>query len=631
MLAIYFGSTLFFNNPFKALQKTEQTPTETVESVEVTEPANHEEMLSMELVTQKYSDYLADVENNAINCIYYEPTIDYFYVVTADNGYYKVINPEYETFKKEMLEQGITVNSYTDLTRAKNDTSFWDNFSFFTTAIFIMMSFSLLLRYIRQRQINAQLREQSIVTNPKDITNKKDKDMVDFSTKKFKDIAGHVEVKKDVQSLVDFLKNKDKYTEAGATLPKGVIFYGPPGTGKTLLAKAIAGEAGIPFLYMSGSDFVEMYVGVGAKRVRELFEKAKKCAPCIIFIDEIDAIGGKRSNNDSNGEDRKTINALLTEMDGFNSTDNILVIAATNRLEDLDPALTRPGRFTNKFCVPLPGTAKERLEIIKLYTKNKKFSEDVDFDNLAKETIGFSPAAIESLLNESAIISVQDNKAFIDKASIDKAMFKILLSGHVRENQAERAKEELELVAWHEAGHALIGRLNGKDIPKVTILSTTSGAGGVTFSTPKKQGLFSVEDLKNEVKELYAGRVAEYMLLKDNNKVTTGASNDIERATNIIQEIISSYGMTEHFGLLNLHQLQVSQSVIIEKEVELSKQLEQETIQVLTENYDLLKQIAEKLLENETIYSTDLDEILKNGLTNQTHVCYNEDNKNKEV
>ena len=428
--------------------------------------------------------------------------------------------------------------------------------------------------------------------------------------KKFSDIAGLKEVKKDMESLVDFLKYKEKYIEAGAKLPKGVILYGPPGTGKTLLAKAVAGEAGIPFLYMSGSDFIEMYVGVGAKRVRELFEKAKKQAPCIIFIDEIDTIGGKRGG-ENNSEDRKTINELLTQMDGFKETENILVIAATNRLEDLDSALVRPGRFTNKFCVPLPQTAKERLEVIQIYTKNKKFAEDVDFNNLAKETIGFSPAKIEALLNEAAIISVQKRKDYIDKEILDEAMFKILLSGHIKDNQNDRDKNELEVVAWHEAGHALIGKLNGKEIPKVTILSSTSGAGGVTFTTPSKTGLLSVKDLKNEVKELYGGRCAEGIFYQDENKVTTGASNDIDRATDIIKEIVMTYGMTDSFGLLNLSKLGVDNKIIIEKEIELSKQLQEETNELLKKNYSKLEKIALLLLENETIYESDLDKIMK--------------------
>lgn len=558
------------------------------------------------LETLPYTEFLADAEKSEVATLYYTVNNPNVYIEKTDGSYYIVPNPEYDTFKKDMLENGLIVKSITELSQGESLSST----SVIGMLILISVSFSMGLRWLACYLEGLSQNNPEVVVGTKPNATNDKKESPDTSIHKFSDVAGLYEVKKDVRCLVDFLKNGDKYTAAGAKLPKGVIFYGPPGTGKTLLAKAIAGEAGIPFHYMSGADFVEMYVGVGAKRVRELFATAKKKTPCIIFIDEIDAIGGKRGNNDSNGEDRKTINALLTEMDGFKSSENILVIAATNRLEDLDPALVRPGRFTNKFCVPLPETVKERMEIIKLYSKNKKFCEDVDFEALAKETIGFSPASIEALLNESAIVSVQDGKRFVDKASIDKAMMKILLSGHVKENQEDRSKEELELVAWHEAGHALVGKLNGKDIPKVTILSTTSGAGGVTFTTPKQRGLYSVSDLKNEVMELYAGRVAELLLLKDKERITTGASNDIQKATSIIKDIVTSYGMSDEFGMLNLNQLGVGQSVIIEKETTLAKELEEATVKLLTENFDKLERIALGLLESETLYEHDITEIV---------------------
>ena len=565
---------------------------------------------------EPYTTMVSDIESDNIEIMYYTTNNADVYILTKEGVYYKTSNPEYDSFKKDMLDKGLIVRPVSEFQQQNQEV-----FSFvhlLGIMLAIMTIGSCALRLIAIHMMSKGNGEDTPifasagpgVSRPTNSSGSEPKSKE--KAKSFNDIAGLYEVKKDMKCLVDFLKNQDKYLAAGAELPKGVIFYGPPGTGKTLLAKAIAGEAGVPFHYMSGSDFVEMYVGMGAKRVRELFQEAKKKTPCIVFIDEIDAIGGKRSSIDSNGEDRKTLNALLTEMDGFNKTENILVIAATNRLEDLDAALVRPGRFTNKFCVPVPETAKERMEVIKLYAKNKKFMEDVDFHALSKEIIGFSPAAIESLLNESAIISVQDEKPFIDKASIDKAMIKVLMSGHIKENQSERNKEELRLVAWHEAGHALVGKLNGKHIPKVTILSTTSGAGGVTFSTPKEIGLYSVEDLKAEIAELYAGRVAELMLLQDKNKVTTGASNDIEKATNIIREIVSSYGMSEEFGMLNLNQLKVDQSKIITEEIKLAKEIEQNTIDLLTQHYEQLKAIALALIEKETLYEDDLIQIIEN-------------------
>ena len=571
-----------------------------------------------------YADFIENL--NEVRYVYYDKTAKFFYIEYKNGDFGVSRNPDYAEFQKDLLENGVDVKSFS-LIKLVNDTGSKkidknEMFGFFN--FFFMIFLSLLLSWFLLRGMYGKEfmkkfkigRTKEYVVNTDINTNVNTKSIQkeeNTNVKRFSDIAGLREVKKDMESLVDFLKYKEKYIEAGAKLPKGVILYGPPGTGKTLLAKAVAGEAGIPFLYMSGSDFIEMYVGVGAKRVRELFEKAKKQAPCIIFIDEIDTIGGKRGN-ENNSEDRKTINELLTQMDGFKETENILVIAATNRLEDLDSALLRPGRFTNKFCVPLPQTAKERMEVIKIYTKNKKVSEDVDFDNLAKETIGFSPAKIEALLNEAAIISVQKRKNYINKEILDEAMFKMLLSGHIKENQKDRDKNELEVVAWHEAGHALIGKLNGKEIPKVTILSSTSGAGGVTFTTPNKTHLLSVEDLKNEVKELYGGRCAESIFYGNDNKVTTGASNDIDRATDIIKEIVTTYGMTESFGLLNLSKLGIDNKIIIEKEIELSKELQEETQNMLKQNYEKLKKIALMLLENETVYENELDEVIKEDI-----------------
>ena len=576
-----------------------------------------------------YSQFVDYIEKGKTNTIYFSKNTEVFYI-EDNNSVHKIINPEYDTFKKDMLEKSIEIKEVSEIDNRiaeihAKEIRIKHYIAYATCIAFLVLICICFTRYLKYKKKDIQQhrdRVEAFVSSMGQVFEEKAKPQQTqvpvTKRQKFEDVAGLHEVKKDVQCLVDFLKNKDKYIAAGAKLPKGVIFYGPPGTGKTLLAKAIAGEAGIPFHYMSGSDFVEMYVGVGAKRVRELFAEAKKKTPCIIFIDEIDAIGGKRSHEDSNGEDKKTLNALLTEMDGFKSSESIIVIGATNRIEALDPALLRPGRFSNKYCIPLPCSAKERREVIDIYIQNKKFAEDVDFDALAKETIGFSPAAIESLLNEAAIISVQDKKRFIDKEVLDKAMIKILLSGHIKENQEDRNKEELRTVAWHEAGHALVGKLNGKEIPKVTILSSTSGAGGVTFTTPKEEtGLYSVDDLKDEVKELYAGRIAE-MLMDNSTSVTTGASNDIEKATNIIKSIVTSYGMTEEFGLLNLNQLKVSQDVIIDKEVKLAKEIEKDTIVLMKDNFESLQRIANALIENETLYDSDLTRLMSNDANEVT-------------
>lgn len=556
------------------------------------------------------------LNNNKISTLYYTKEAQNVYIVTKDNKYEKVINLDTDEFVKKMTNSKAVMKSTNELQFGKEVvTNRLGLYSFFLLCCYvwcIAYSCNSYNEYQTKGTITvipSKNKRKKLTTAGASSENVSDiKTNYDDSVKTFDDIAGLTEVKKDMKCLVDFLVNKEKYSKAGAKLPKGVILYGPPGTGKTLLAKAVANEAKVPFMYMSGSEFIEMYVGVGAKRVRELFEKARKTAPCIIFIDEIDAIGGKRTDKD-NGEDRKTINALLTEMDGFKESDNIIVIAATNRIEDLDQALLRPGRFTDKFCVPLPETADERYEVLKVYTRNKKLAEDVDLHALAKETVGFSPAKLEALMNESAIISVQKNRDYIIKQDIEDAMFKQLLSGHAKENQEKRKKEELELVAWHEAGHALVGKLFGKEVTKVTVVASTSGAGGVTFSTPKT-GLLSKEDIQHEIMQLYAGRVGELIFYNnDRNKITTGASNDIKEATKLLHAYVTDYAMHDDLGMINLG---LDSKVVKETEMNLAKELEEKTINLVEEHSRQLKLLADMLLEKETLYESDLDEILKN-------------------
>ena len=566
-----------------------------------------------------YSQFTEYLESDKIDSVFYKTNADRIFILTEDGNNYSVSNPEHEGFKLKLLESGIIVKNITDFKTAEDAEAtrtshvvlvYLIAFSLMIALFYKMFISKKRFEFIRANHKKAVTSTGKLMSNADiiedQVTNRRESDK---RSKCFDDVAGLYEVKKDVKCLVDFLNNKEKYISAGATLPRGIIFYGPPGTGKTLLAKAIAGEANVSFIYASGSDFVEMYVGVGAKRVRELFSKAKKESPCIIFIDELDAIGCKRSGID-NGEDRKTLNALLTELDGFNELDNVLVIGATNRIEDLDSALLRPGRFTNKYCVPLPETPKERLEILNLYSRGKYFDDTVDFERMSKELIGFSPAKIEALLNEAAIISVQDGLPYITKTHIDKAMYKILLDGHMREDAVDINKEETKIVAWHEAGHAVVGHLLGKEITKVTIIPSTSGAGGVTFSTPKDKQLHSVEDIDHEVMELYGGRLAELLLYgKDSKKITTGASNDIERATKLIKDSIIKYGMSEEFGMLNLKHANVPEKSILDSEIKKSKELEDKALQLLEDNKDKLETIAQMLLEKQTIYREEIVEV----------------------
>ena len=449
------------------------------------------------------------------------------------------------------------------------------------------------LETLKQESASNEESKESVII-PKNIT--------------FDDVQGIDELKPDLYRLVDCLKNPEKYKDMGARMPKGVIFYGPPGTGKTLTAKALAGEAGVPFFSICGSDFVEKYVGVGASRVRALYKSARKSAPCIVFIDEIDAIGGERGES-NNGEKDQTINALLAELDGFKSTDNVLTICATNRLDILDPALLRAGRFDLKLAIGLPDK-EGREKILKLHAKNKKLDETVDIKELAGKTVGFSGAELENLLNESALIAASSDKKVIDKDSIEDAFFKILLEGNKKPRK--EIDDDAILTAWHEAGHTVVSKLLTKDsVPTVTIIQSTSGTGGVTFRSPDEKNLPSKKYLRNTIKISYGGRAAEELYLGSSDDITTGASADIRSATATIKAYIGSYGMGNK-GLLDIKQL-TNQYDIVEEATELSNKLYNETIDLLREHYDVLKVMAERLLEKETLYESEIDEIM--GIT----------------
>lgn len=533
----------------------------------------------------KYEKFLKMTENNKVKRIIWSDNKDTFTFYDTKNKIYSSENPKYDDFKKDMLEKGIDVKETGSI--GKYETP-------------IMIIIQLLMYGVF---FGIMVKTMGLGSG---IFGKKEKETE--SKIRFSDVAGLDEVKEDLMTVVDFLKNPEQYKEAGAEIPKGVLLYGPPGTGKTLLAKAVAGEAGVKFKAVSGSDFDEKYVGVGASKMRKLFDEAKENAPCIIFIDEIDSMGGRRHSKQSN-YDRQTLNTLLSEMDGFDGSGGVVVIAATNRIEDLDPALTRPGRFDNHFAVNLPATAKERKIIVDLYAKNKKFSDDVNMENFAKETMGSSPATIKTVLNEAAIIAARKNEGIITREILDEAWMKQLMEGHLKKNGE---KDNVELVAWHEAGHALAGLMMGQDLTKVSIIPSTSGAGGATFITPKKLGLFTVDELREQVIMLYSGRNAEQILSEQNgikNGVTTGASNDIEKATDIIKKMITEYGMNEEFGLLNLEGLDVKPEIITKEAVKLAQELKEVSYSLLASNIEKLKMIAEKLIEKETLTGEEVKNI----------------------
>jgi cell division protease FtsH len=422
----------------------------------------------------------------------------------------------------------------------------------------------------------------------------------------FNEVQGIDELKPDLFRLVDSLKFPDKYKRLGARPTKGMILYGPPGTGKTLIAKAISGEAEVPFFSASGSDFVEKYVGVGASRIRDLFTKARKSAPCIVFIDELDAIGGNRGES-NNSERDQTINALLTELDGFAGSEGILTICATNRLDILDPALTRPGRFDLKIAVNLPDR-QARYQILRLHSAGKKLSEEVDIEAIAKKTSGFSGAELENLLNESALIAATKNEEWITNLDIEDAFFKIVMNGHKKDRSAN--DEFVKLVAYHESGHTLATKLLTRDgVPTVTIIQSTSGAGGVTFRAPEDMPLKSKKYLRNLVKVMYAGRAAEQIFLGNDEDITTGASEDIRQATEIIKQYIAVYGMGNQ-GMIDLTQL-TNQIDMVEEASGMAGTLYQETLDFLAVNRDKLDRLASSLLEKETLDEADIDELIR--------------------
>jgi cell division protease FtsH len=424
-------------------------------------------------------------------------------------------------------------------------------------------------------------------------------------------VAGNVEAKAMVEDIISFIREPQKYSNVGAKMPRGVLFYGPPGTGKTLMAKAIAGEADVPFYAMSGSDFVQMYVGVGASRIRSLFQKAKKGEKAVIFIDEIDAIGKQRSRNTSasNDERDQTLNALLTEMSGFHDNDGIVVIAATNRLDTLDEALLRPGRFDRQIEIGLPDI-NSRKKILELHAKTKPFSDDVNIGELAKSTVYFSGAMLENLLNEAAIFAANDDQPVISQRHIDKAFYTVI-AGAEKNDRSYISDKDRKITAYHEAGHALVTKLLLPDhyISKVTIIPSVRGAGGFSLSIPKDALYQTQKQIKANIQVLLAGRVAEELIF-GLEEVTTGASNDISKASNIIVDYINKFGMDQEFGLFNVQAIEgyVDNQLISKCRTEIND-LYETTKALLQENIDLLHKVANELLEKESINGEDMERL----------------------
>ena len=443
----------------------------------------------------------------------------------------------------------------------------------------------------------------------------------------FEKVAGLDEEKEEVAELIDFLKNPKKFQRLGARIPKGVLLVGPPGTGKTLLARAVAGEANVPFYYISGSEFVELFVGVGASRVRDMFKQAKHNAPCLIFIDEIDAVGRQRGAGLGGGHDEReqTLNQLLTEMDGFGANEGIIIIAATNRPDVLDPALLRPGRFDRQVQVNLPD-AKGREAILNVHAIGKTFSKEVELKNIAQRTVGFSGADLENLLNEAALLAVRRNKNSISMVEIDEAHDRVLM-GPAKKSK-KYTENDKKLVAYHEAGHAVLGiKLDGaNDVQKITIIPR-GFAGGYTMMLPKEERFTSTKkELLERIIGLLGGRVAEELIF---NEITTGAHNDFEQATKIARAMVTEYGMSS-LGPLQLEQTEgsvflgrdynksrnFSSQVAYEIDQEMRKIIDEcynKATEIIKENKDLLDLIANTLIENETLTKEQIDYLVENG------------------
>ena len=533
----------------------------------------------------------------------------------SDNEYFKLYLPVSEEFMKKIVAAEETQDFKLTVERDA-DTSAW--FSLLEYVPILLLGGAMIWLFTRQLGSGGKSidfgRSKAVLVNGE-------------KTAKFKDVAGLTEEKQEVQELIDFLKNPKKFQSMGARIPKGILLVGPPGTGKTLLAKAVAGEAKVPFYYISGSDFVELFVGIGASRVRDMFKQAKMNAPCLIFIDEIDAVGRQRGAGLGGGHDEReqTLNQLLTEMDGFGANEGIIIIAATNRPDVLDPALLRPGRFDRQVTVSLPDK-QARKEILAVHAKNKVLDKSVTLDNLAQRTPGFSGADLENLLNEAALLTVRRNKKAITMAEIDEATDRVLM-GPAKVTKKYTDKEK-KLVAYHEAGHAVLGlKLDGANVVQKITIIPRGHAGGYTMMTPKEDTFnYTKKELLDAICGLLGGRVAEEITF---NEVTTGAHDDFKKATNIARKMVTEYGMSslgpmmldepdentflgrdynknKNFSDTVAHEIDEEMRSIINSCYEKSKK-------ILKENQKLLKLIAETLLEEETITKEQIDSLVEHG------------------
>ncbi|MDK7754672.1 MAG: ATP-dependent zinc metalloprotease FtsH [Peptoniphilus harei] len=571
--------------------------------------------LILPMVTQNsiegssYSDFRNNLSQNKIEEVSFKQD-QILYKLKDDKKIYKTGKMEDPDIVKDLEEKNVDYSS-----EIPEKPSLFMNFVM--TWGFPILLFFLLQRAMTKRMQN--LGSGGIFGGGKKI----EKYEPSGETVNFDDVAGQEEAEESLVEIVDYLKNPKKYTDIGAKCPKGALLVGPPGTGKTLLARAVAGESHVPFFSIAGSEFVEMFVGRGAAKVRELFDEAKKNAPCIIFIDEIDTIGKKRDSAGISGNDEReqTLNQLLTEMDGFDGNIGIVMLAATNRPEILDPALLRPGRFDRQIRVELP-TLKDRIEILKVHARSYKMEDDIDYSLIARSTAGASGAQLANILNEAALRAVRMGHDKVRQEDIQESI-EVVIAGAQRK-QDILSPEEKKRVAYHEIGHALVAALQtgSEPVEKITIIPRTSGALGYTMQVPKdEKNLYTREDLINHITTLCGGRAAEEVIF---NEVSTGAANDIEKATETARSMITQYGMADEFGMVkfqdsgsrymgdngNMNCSEETRKEIDDLMVKIVKSAQDKARQLIADNRDAMKELSEFLLEEETITGKQFMEIL---------------------
>lgn len=537
------------------------------------------------------NSFKALVETGKIQTVYYNESD---FILIAEDKTKKTFtfeNPKNPEFRQYLMEHKVKI--------VESSNSYSKILSSIVFAIVLLFIIRLLTNFYSKKTLSADLHRDSVeFEESKDIKIR------------FNDVAGSEEAKENMQDIIEFLKDPKKFEDFGAKIPRGIILYGPPGTGKTLLAKALAGETGSEFIPTSGSYFIEKYVGVGASRVRKLFNKARKNSPAIIFIDEIDAIGGKRGSGKDTSEDAKTLNQLLVEMDGFNDKENVIVVAATNRLDMLDDALLRAGRFDRHVMVGLPDL-NARYKILKVHSKNKPLSPSVDLFQIAKQTVYMSGADLANVINEASIYAIKENCSEITLNHIDKAMNKII-AGDEKKDRSNISDTEKRITAYHEAGHALIAKLlNKASVPKVSIIPTTKGAAGYTIINPNEKMFQTKKEILNKVSELLGGRASEEIIFGKEN-ITGGAYNDLQRATKMVVTLIAKYGMSEKLGLVCLDDKEISlgNELILRETKQILDKIYNSTLNYIIDNKNKLQLIAEKLLENEIIDEHDLEKLI---------------------